>query len=58
MEIKVENNPKITLILNKREAEWLKAVMQNPLCGHGRTEEAEDNYMREKFWNSLSDLGI
>jgi hypothetical protein len=44
----------ITLVLNEREAEWLKGLMQNPIGGMDPQDEPEDDReMRRIFWEAL-----
>ena len=43
-----------TLMLNEREAEWLKALMQNPIgVMYPQDEPPDDREMRAKFWTAL-----
>ena len=47
--MRIENN--IKLHLNEEEANWLKAIMQNPLFGETLgTEEHKEREMRRSFW--------
>jgi hypothetical protein len=49
MQIDVEKIVKLTL--SEKEADWLKAVVQNPLYDR---ETVHDSEMREKFFNAIS----
>ena len=43
----------ITLVLNKREAEWLAENMQNPLNGYTpENEPEEDRILRHGFFEA------
>lgn len=55
MEVEVKVVKTVTIVLNEREAKWLKSVMQNPLS----TPEAElDKEMRHTFWDALEDVSL
>lgn len=56
MKTTVDKKLEITLILNEEEAEWLKAVVQNPIgVSYEFGDESEaDGHMREKFFNAIS----
>lgn len=44
----------IKLTLNREEALWLKAQVQNPLHGqHPSDEDRADSVMRRKLWDAL-----
>ena len=59
MEIKVKEELKVTLTLNKEEAKWLKEIMQNPLYNQTLEDEPEiDRSMRALFWDALHNKGI
>lgn len=49
----------IILMLNEKEASWLKGLMQNPLgiC-LSEPEQSDDREMREMFWDILNDSAI
>lgn len=50
----------VTLELTQEEAEWLKAVVQNPIC-HDLNFDREDSLdkdMRDKFWKALHEGGV
>lgn len=54
MLVKSETVTHFTLTLTEEEAQWLKAVVQNPL--HGQSPESEaswDREMRLKFWQAM-----
>jgi len=42
------------LVLDEKEVDWLKALVQNPRC-HPDNEGARDKEFRHKFWTTLSD---
>jgi len=45
----------VTLVLDEFEAEWLKAVVQNPLHDIRIEDEAKvDRQMRHRFWMALN----
>ena len=52
MESEVETTQVTKLTLDKEEAVWLKALVQNPLCAPG-SEDPQDNIMRQRFWDAL-----
>ncbi len=56
MQAKIEEEVKISLTLSRKEAYWLKALMQNPLTMHPDEEPLQDREMRTMFWNALPDL--
>lgn len=44
----------ITLIINDKEALWLKGLVQNPAYGFDYESEPEEHkHMRKKFWDAL-----
>ena len=43
------------LTLSKSEAEWLKAILQNPLCDN---ESLEDSANRHCLWYVLDSAGV
>jgi len=45
----------LTLILNEKEVEWLKSLMQNPFntLSFDDDESEEDKKMRRAFWDAL-----
>lgn len=53
--MKTSKKTTVTLELDQNEAQWLKAVMQNPLsCDPNPDNELKTNReMREKFFNAL-----
>ena len=54
MVAKKEVIEKITLTMNKKEAAWLKGLMQNLLNNQLlREEDIHDRGVREKFWHAL-----
>ena len=57
MESEVKEFVEVELKLNKREAQWLKGLVQNPCvclkCNPEYLESAEDSEMRREFWESL-----
>lgn len=45
----------VTLTLSPDMAEWLRAVMQNPLHVESPLDEPdEDNYYRRQLWEALN----
>lgn len=46
----------ITLELDKKEALWLKGVVQNPVNCDYENEREEDRVMRKAFWDALIDV--
>jgi DNA-binding response OmpR family regulator len=46
----------ITLTLTVKEANWLKATVQNPGHRFSQDEPVEDKEMREKFFHALPDF--
>lgn len=50
----------VTLELTQEEAEWLKAVMQNPFSANLNfdDESEKDSEMRERFWKALQNEGV
>ena len=47
----------ITLTLTYEEDQFLKDLVQNPVCNP--EDETESNYeLRKTFWDTLVDLGI
>jgi len=46
-------NTEITLTLNDKEAQWLKGLIQNPMCAP-QDEQHEDANMRKALWDALS----
>ena len=52
METNIKKEIKIILTLNEKEAQWLKATMQNPFNGV-EDESNETSEMRHKFFNAL-----
>jgi hypothetical protein len=54
MDVEIQKEIKVTLILDKDEAVWLRKLMQNPL--YNVTLEEEDTLeqkMRMSFWYAL-----
>lgn len=43
----------VTLVLDARQAEWLKGVVQNPFANDPDIEEPYDRKMRQDFWDAL-----
>lgn len=63
VEKKVEIEVKLTM--SGKEAQWLKALLQNPLHEHSPENETIDNYetpenynMRSNFWSRLNSEGV
>lgn len=52
MKSTVTRSIEVTLVLTKQEADWLHALMQNPLTFPDGKETPEDNEMRRKFWEA------
>lgn len=55
MESLIENSVKVTLKLCEKEALWLKALVQNPLCSPD-DESKFNKEMRRKFWDALEPI--
>ena len=54
MESNIEIQKKIKLVLSESEAEWLKALVQNPIGVEDPRDEPDDNRkMRHAFWEAL-----
>jgi hypothetical protein len=54
MQTNVETTKTTTLVLNERETEWLKGLMQNPIGVRFPQDEPEqDKEMRHVFWEAL-----
>lgn len=51
MKSEIKKQIGITLLLNEKEARWLKDMVQNYLSDGEESEFNRD--MREKFWNEL-----
>lgn len=60
MEVHAETETSVVLLLrmNKKEAEALKAMMQNPVIGDMFTEDKVMKEIREKIFNRLTDCQI
>lgn len=54
MESTIEKKITVTLILTEKEAEWLKAVVQNPLGCSSQEESFAEKEIRQSFFNELS----
>lgn len=56
MEVSIQNS--VFLKLTQQEAQWLKALMQNPLLDYEYLDEEpkQDREIRLKFWNALKDV--
>lgn len=52
--IKVEKT--ITLVLNTKEALWLKGMVQNPIGVSPDEEDSDNREMRAKFWTALKEV--
>lgn len=46
----------ITLELDKKEALWLKEIMQNSINCDYEDEREEDRVVRKSFWDALVDV--
>lgn len=53
MESSVKITTEVNFKLNKKEALWLKGIMQNPINCDYEKEDKKDQIMRDAFWNSL-----
>jgi len=53
MKSEIKRKETVTLVLDAEEAEWLHAIMQNPLWGQSiEAEDPKDAEMRLNFFNS------
>ena len=53
--MEVITKKQVTLVLDEFEAEWLKAVVQNPLHDiRIEDEDKVDRQMRRRFWMALN----
>lgn len=52
MQVSSKTVVKIQLTLTEKEARWLMAYIQNPMCDP-QDEPAEDAEMRKQFFNSI-----
>lgn len=43
----------VKLELTKEEAQWLRAVVQNPLCGDPADEPGAEKTLRHKFFTAV-----
>ena len=55
MEVIKETTINVTLVLNEREASWLKGYVQNPAYEH---ESEEDSMMRKEIFDNLYAQGV
>ena len=53
IETEIKKYTKVILTLDKEEAEWLHAFMQNPLS---KEETMNDVEMRKKFFHATQDI--
>jgi hypothetical protein len=54
MEVSKVQEVTTTLVLNAEEAEWLKAIMQNPMFVRlPQDEDPRDRKLRAIFWTAL-----
>lgn len=54
---KKTGNPKAAkLDLTKEEAQWLRALVQNPIGTDAATEDPQNAAMRRRFFTSVSDF--
>ena len=59
MKAKVQKNIEVTIIMDESEAQWLKAIMQNPLFDQTiEDENGIDFKNRRMFWDVLDKEGI
>ena len=59
MDIKQQKEITYTLILNEKEAQWLKVLMQNPIFDESPEDEPTDERaMRTIFWQGLDIAGV
>ena len=56
MESKVSKSVKVVLVLNEKEAKWLRDLTQN-FIGPGSIEEAEDRKIRQDFFKAVDIKG-
>jgi hypothetical protein len=55
----IEKNVQVTLTLSESEAEWLKALVQNPINVQVAEDEHQiDSDIRHTIWNALSEITI
>lgn len=55
MKSEIQNEIKIKLEMNEKEASFLKSLVQNPTCPP-ENEPGEYKIMRKKFWEALKDI--
>ena len=53
MEANIINEPEFILKLNKEEALWLRALMQNPIGVEYEDEDPQDKKMRATFFSAV-----
>jgi len=53
-EVEVAIIKTVTLILDEREAIWLKGIVQNPLHNINQPEPEEDKLMRSALFEALN----
>jgi len=55
MKTLIKKEVEITLVLNKKEAVWLRGMVQNPIGCDYEDEPERDSKMREVFWEALKE---
>lgn len=63
MKAEVKKEITLNLKLTKDEVDWLKYIMQNPICipskpGKEPIESKRDKYYRELFWNAMNTFEV
>jgi len=56
MKARVKKDIEITLVLNEKEALWLKGLVQNPIGCSYEEEREEDRDIRHSFWDTLKEV--
>ena len=52
--MKVITTKKYILELTEQEANWIKALVQNPIWGDTENEDPQDKIIRKSIWDALS----
>ena len=55
MERSIKKQVQVTLVLNEKEALYLKGLVQNPMCNPDEEDE-EIKKLRYSFWKALEDV--
>lgn len=56
MKSSIEVTTAVNLKLDKKEALWLKGIVQNPINCDYEKEHEEDQAIRKAFWQALIDV--